>query len=68
MVYFLASCAETLAPGISFVFYTSVLVTFLLLVGITSYKSHISEAHFSSGSPCCKLNLTACLWGKRMIL
>lgn len=34
----------------------------------TSYKSHLSEAHFSSSSPGCKLNLTACLWGKGMVL
>lgn len=34
----------------------------------TSHKSHGSEAHFSSSSPCCKANLTACLWGKGTIL
>lgn len=34
----------------------------------TSYKSHVSEAHFLSSSPCCKLNLTAFLRGKGMIL
>lgn len=45
MVYFLASWTETLAPGISSAFYTSVLVTFLLLVHLTNpmYQRHISH-------------------------
>lgn len=41
MVNFLASCTETLAPGISSVFYTSVLVTFLLTNPM--YQKHISH-------------------------
>lgn len=66
MVYFLASCTETLVPGIKLcVLYQC--PCHIPTAGI-SYKSHLSEAHFSSSSPCCKLNLTACLWGKGMIL
>lgn len=61
---FLQHIHETLAPGISSAFCTRVLVTFPLLVHLTKYHS---QAHFLSSSPCCRLNLTACTWRKRMI-
>lgn len=68
MIYFLAACTETLAPGSSSAFYASVsvlLVIFPLLVHLTKFHS---QAHFLSHSPCRRLNLTACTWGKGKIL
>lgn len=42
MLYFLAACTETLAPGIGSAFYTSVLVTFLVHLTNPMYQRHIS--------------------------